>query len=97
MFAFGNLVAALAEVVNILLTIVYWLIIIRALVSWVNPDPFNPFVQFLNRTTEPILEPIRRLMPPLAIDVSPILAIIAIVFLKRFLVATMLDLAARLH
>jgi YggT family protein len=97
MFALGNLVGALAEVVSILLTLLYWLIIIRALVSWVNPDPFNPFVQFLQRTTEPILEPIRRLLPPLAFDISPILAIIAIVFLRRFLVGTLLDLATRLH
>ena len=65
MFVLGNFVDALASVVNILLTIMYWLILIRALISWVNPDPFNPIVQFLMRVTEPLLEPVRRLLPPL--------------------------------
>jgi YggT family protein len=54
-------------------------------------------VQFLQRTTEPILEPIRRLMPPLAIDISPIIAFFAIIFLKQFLVRTLYDFAARIQ
>ena len=69
MFVLGNFVDALATIVNILLTIMYWLILIRALISWVNPDPVNPLVQFLMRTTEPVLEPVRRLLPPLPIDI----------------------------
>ncbi len=97
MFVFGNLVAALAQIVSIILTLMYWFILIRALISWVNPDPFNPLVQFLNRVTEPILEPIRRVLPPLAIDISPIIAFLGIVFLQRFLVSTLLDLSLRMH
>jgi YggT family protein len=97
MFILGNFVAALAHIVSILLTILYWLILVRALISWVNPDPFNPIVQFLNRVTEPILEPIRRVLPPLAIDISPIIAFLAIVFLQRFLVGTLMDIALRLN
>ena len=97
MFILGNFVNALGVVVNILLTIMYWLILFRALISWVNPDPFNPVVQFLQRVTEPILEPIRRLLPPLAIDISPIIAFFTIVFLKKFLVQTLFDLAMRLQ
>lgn len=96
MFVLSNFVEAVAAVVNILLTIFYWLILIRALISWVNPDPFNALVQFLYRTTEPVLEPIRRILPPLAIDISPIIAFLAITFLNRFLVASLYDLAARL-
>lgn len=96
MFVLSNFVEAVAVVVNILLTIFYWLILIRALISWVNPDPFNALVQFLYRTTEPVLEPIRRILPPLAIDISPIIAFLAITFLNRFLVASLYDLAARL-
>ncbi len=96
MFVFSNFLNAAAYIVNILLTILYWLIFFRALISWVSPDPFNPIVQFLQRTTEPILEPIRRLLPPLAIDISPIIAFFAIIFLQKFLVRTLLDLAVRM-
>jgi len=97
MFIAGNFILALAQLVNILLTIAYWLILIRALLSWVNPDPFNPVVQFLHRTTDPILEPIRRLLPPTGIDISPIIAFLAIMFLRSFLVATLMDLGYRIR
>lgn len=97
MFILSNLFSALAQVLNIILTIYYWLILIRALISWVNPDPFNPVVQFLQRATEPVLEPIRRLLPPLAIDLSPLVAFFAIIFLKQFLVKTLYDLAMRVQ
>ena len=96
MFVLGNFVDALASVVSILLTIMYWLILIRALISWVNPDPFNPLVQFLMRITEPVLEPVRRLLPPLPIDISPIIVFFIIMFLQRFLVTSLYDLAMRL-
>ena len=95
MFILGNFISALAFVANIALTILYWLILIRALISWVNPDPFNPVVQFLQRTTEPILEPIRRLLPPVPLDISPIIAFFAIIFLQRFLVTSLYELAGR--
>lgn len=97
MFVLSNFVIASARVVELLLSILYWLVLIRALISWVNPDPFNPLVQFLNRTTEPILQPIRRLLPPMGIDISPIIAFLAIIFLKSFLVATLFDLGMRLR
>jgi len=96
MFVFGNLLQALAHIVDIILTIMYWLIMIRALLSWVSPDPYNPIVQFLYRTTEPILEPFRRFIPPLGgMDLSPIVAFLAIIFLKAFLVRTLFDLSMR--
>jgi len=91
----GNLFNALAYLVNIILTVMYWLILIRAFLSWVSPDPFNPIVQFLHRATEPILEPIRRLLPSMPLDISPIIAFFAIVFLQKFLVQTLYDLAVR--
>jgi len=96
MFVLSNFIDALAYIVGILLTIMYWLILIRALLSWVNPDPFNPIVQFLMRATEPVLEPIRRLLPPMPIDISPIIAFIFIIFLQRFLVPSLYGLALRL-
>ena len=100
MFALSNLLVAVANVLDILLTILYWLILIRALISWVNPDPFNPIVQFLNNVTEPILDPIRKLLPlgfRFGIDISPLIAFLAIIFLKSFLVRTLLDLSLRLR
>lgn len=100
MFALSNLVAALARVVDVVLTIAYWLILIRALISWVNPDPFNPLVQFLYKTTEPILAPIRRILPVgfrFGIDISPIIAFLIIMFLKSFVVTSLLELSLRLR
>jgi YggT family protein len=96
MFALSNLLLALAKIVDIVLTIFYWLILIRALLSWVSPDPFNPIVQFLYRTTEPVLEPVRRILPlslRLGLDISPLLVFLAIIFLKSFLVKTIVDLS----
>ena len=97
MFIFGNLFTALATVVNIILSIVYWLILVRALISWVNPDPYNAIVRFLYKATEPILQPIRRLLPPMGIDISPIIAFILIVFLKSFVVASLYSLGNNLQ
>src|SRR5579863_9900677 len=97
MFVLGNFIDALASLVSIILTIMYWLILIRALISWVNPDPFNPLVQFLMRTTEPVLEPVRRLLPPMPIDISPIIVFFIILFLQRFLVNSLYELASRLQ
>ncbi len=97
MFALSNLLRATAGVLDIVLSIFYWLILIRALISWVNPDPYNPIVQFLYRATEPILQPIRRMLPRMSIDVSPIIAFLAIIFLKGFIVATLLDLSYQMR
>jgi len=97
MFIFGNLVIAFAKVVDVLLTLMYWLILVRALISWVNPAPFNPVVQFLYRSTEPVLEPLRRILPRTAIDISPIIAFLAIMFFKSFLVTTLYEIGMRLQ
>jgi len=100
MFAFSNFLLAIAKILDIGFTILYWLILIRALISWVNPDPYNPIVQFLYKTTEPILYPIRKLLPSgfrFGIDISPIIAFLAIIFLKSFLVKALVDLALRLR
>ncbi|MCA9408932.1 MAG: YggT family protein [Candidatus Omnitrophica bacterium] len=88
----GNFILAVAQILDIILFWLYWMILIRALISWVNPDPYNVIVQFLNRTTEPILQPIRRLLPPMGIDLSPIIAFFAILFLQTFLIASLKDI-----
>jgi YggT family protein len=98
MFILGNFLLSIARILDIVITLLYWIIIIRALISWVNPDPFNPIVQFLQRATEPILNPIRKAlkMQFWAIDISPIIAIICLIFLQSFFVRTLTDIALRL-
>ncbi len=100
MFVWANFIVALAHILDVLFSILYWLILIRALISWVNPDPLNPIVQFLYKTTEPILEPVRRRLPlnfRFGIDISPIIVFLLIIFLQSFLVKTLLDLGTRLQ
>jgi YggT family protein len=84
----GAFAHAVLEVFFAVLSVIQWLVIIAAVISWVNPDPRNPIVQFLHRTTEPILRPFRKILPPRRtgnIDLSPILVILLILFLKVFL------------
>lgn len=97
MFVFNNLIVALAQVINIILTIYMWIIIFRAVISWVNPDPHNQIVIFLYRVTEPVVGPIRRKIPMrnIGIDISPVIVLLVIVFLKYFLVETLMQMAAR--
>ncbi len=92
MFVMGNFVAAVADLLNSLLTIYSWAILIRVLLSWVSPDPFNPIVQFLVRVTDPYLELFRRIIPPIGMmDISPIIALVVLNVAQRFLVKTLLD------
>ncbi len=89
-----NFIIAIARLINIVLTLLVWLIIGRALISWFSPNPYNPLFQFLLRVTEPILSPIRNVMPYLGgVDISPIVVLLAIEFFKSFIVSTLLDLA----
>lgn len=97
MFVLANFIGAVATILNIVVTILIWLIIISAVISWVNPDPHNPIVQFLYRTTEPILRPIRRLIPFRSrIDFSPMIAIIILFFLRLFVIGSLIDWSIRL-
>jgi len=77
---------ALARLVNFALWAYMWIIIIRALLSWVNPDPYNPIVRFLHQVTEPVLRPIRLHLPrQMGVDLSPLVVILIIYFLQYFL------------
>ncbi len=95
MFILGNLLAALASVIGLVLNLYMWIIIARAVISWVNPDPYNPIVRFLYSITDPVLLAIRRRLPLSfgGIDFSPIVVILVIIFLQTFLVASLHDLA----
>ncbi len=63
MFMISNFLFALAKLVEILLGAYMWIVIGRAILSWVNPDPYNPIVRFLHNVTEPLLSRIRRMLP----------------------------------
>jgi YggT family protein len=91
MFALGNIILGIAKVLGVALNLYMWTIIIRALISWVNPDPYNPIVQILTRVTEPVLRPIRKLVPSwkLGIDLSPLIAILIVYFLEIAVVDTL--------
>ena len=99
MFIISNLLSALAVIIHYALTIYMWVVIARAVISWVNPDPYNPIVRFLYEVTEPVLYRIRRILPlPMTgIDFSPIIVFIIIIFLDNFLVQTLQGIALRLH
>jgi len=98
MFVVSNFLVAIAKILDIALTLYMWIIIARAVISWVNPDPYNPIVRFLHSATEPIMSPIRRRIPIHfgGIDFSPILVILAIIFLQYFLVQSLIQMASRL-
>jgi len=99
MFILGNVIKAVATLLDMVLTLYFWIVIVRALISWVNPDPYNPIVRFLIKATEPVLGPIRRLLPTgrLGIDFSPIIVLFAIILIKQAVVASLNELAFRLH
>ncbi len=98
MFVFANLLIAVARIADIVLSAYMWIIIISALLSWVNPDPYNPIVRFLHGVTDPVLRPIRRLigyrLGP--IDISPMVVILAIMFVKYFLIQSLIEFAYKL-
>ena len=98
MFVAKNLLFAVAKILDIALSAYMWILIIRAVLTWVNPDPFNPIVRGLYSITEPVLSWLRRRFPLMAgsIDFSPMVAILAILFLQYFVVRTLFDLAMRM-
>lgn len=86
----NNFLFACATVIDWVLTAYMWIVIIRAVLSWVSPDPYNPIVRFIDNITEPVLRPIRRKLPALGgLDLSPMVVLLAIIFLKSFLVRTL--------
>jgi YggT family protein len=100
MFVLSNFLVALATVLGMALTIYTWIIIGRAIISWVNPDPYNPIVRFLYNVTEPVLYRVRRTIPfsyAGGIDFSPLIVLLGIYFLQIFLVRSLQDFALTLR
>src|SRR5438552_6899359 len=98
MFVVGNLVEAIATVLDVLLSALMLVVLINALLSWVRPDPSNPIVMFLERVSDLVCNPIRRVIPTnvSGIDFAPFIAMLVIWFAKLFVVGTLADLAARM-
>ncbi len=98
MFMVGNVLLGVATVLDYALWFYMWIIIARALISWVNPDPWNPIVQFLDRVTEPVLSPIRRRLGwRMGVDLSPLIALVMITFVQIAVVQSLRDLALRMN
>ena len=95
----SNFISALADLVYYVLNAYLIIIIARAVLSWVSPDPYNPLVRFVHGVTEPVLRPIRERLPTIAmgLDLSPMVVLLAIYFLQSFLVGSLHDLAASLR
>lgn len=94
MFALANLIITLARLIDYALEIYFYIIVGRAILSWVNPDPYNPIVRFLYNATEPVLGRIRRFIPYMGgIDISPIIVIFIIKFGQWFIVKTLIEFA----
>ena len=98
MFVIAYFLSALATVLDYALVIYMWVVIARAVLSWVSPDPFNPIVRFIHNVTEPVLHPVRRWLPFgfTGIDLSPIVVLFGIIFLRAFLVNSLMRLAQTL-
>lgn len=98
MFIVANLLLAAGRILDILLTIYMWIVIISAIISWVNPDPYNPIVRFLHAVTEPVYRRVRRIIGFRLgiIDISPMIVILAIVFVKYFLIQSLIELAYKM-
>lgn len=98
MFVGGYLITTIANLINLVLVAYMWIIIARAVISWVNPDPSNPVVRFLYRVTEPVLRPIRNRLPTfqMGLDLSPLVVLLAIYLLRDFLVPVLYRLAAEI-
>ena len=96
MFILSNFLQAIATVLNYALSIYMWIVIARAVLSWVNPDPYNPIVRFIHNVTEPVMYRIRSKLPVTfgGIDLSPIIVFLGIIFLQKFLVSSLYGLAA---
>ncbi len=98
MLVFANFIKAIAQVIDIGLTVFMWVVIARAILSWVSPDPYNPIVRFINQVTDPVLYQVRKRIPTVfgGIDVSPIIVLLGIVFLRIFIVESLVGLSMKL-
>jgi YggT family protein len=98
MYIVGYLLMAVAKVVDLVLLFFMWIVVARAVLSWVNPDPYNPIVRFIHNITEPVLYQIRSRIPVNfgGIDLSPIIVFLVVIFLRTFVVSSLHRLSVTL-
>ncbi|MEK7273690.1 MAG: YggT family protein [Candidatus Desantisbacteria bacterium] len=97
MFVFGELLNSLAMLMGMIFKLIYFVLVVRMMLSWVNPDPYNQMVRIIYRITEPILAPFRRIIPPMGmIDISPIVVFLLLSFIEKFVVGVLLQLSHRI-
>ena len=96
MVIIANLLIALGKILDLIVSIGYLLFIVRAIISWVEVDDTNQFVQMLYKVTEPVLEPVRRYLPGGMIDFSPMAVLVLLYFTDMFVVESLLDVGFRL-
>ncbi|MFQ6069413.1 MAG: YggT family protein [Candidatus Aminicenantales bacterium] len=92
MILVGNFLSAVAKMLNIVLVIYMWIVIIRAILSWINIPSLYEVNVILYRVTEPVLRPIRKIVPPHrmgGIDISPIILVLIIIFINSFFVKSL--------
>lgn len=97
MFIVGNLIGAVATILEVVLNALTLILVVNALLSWVRPDPSNPIVRFLDTVSDAVCDPIRRLLPTVVggFDLAPMIAILIVMFLQRFLISSLHELAFR--
>jgi len=83
-----GLMIPIARIVDIILEIYLWIIVVRAILSWVRPNPFNPVVRFIYALVDPISFRIAKIIPTRIgmVDIAPLILIIMVMVLQKFLV-----------
>ena len=100
MFVVGNLIQALAIILDRVLQLYSFVVLVAVLISWVNPDPYNPIIRFLRAATEPIFDWVRQRIPFAMVgmlDLSPMAVFLIIWFTRMFLVSTLIEIGMRLR
>jgi YggT family protein len=94
MFVLGHLLRSFAWLLHIVFQLAVVLFLLRAVMSWIQPDPRNGFVRFIFQITDPVLDRLRRVIPPIGVvDITSMIVIVICLFLDKFLVPTLQDMA----
>ncbi len=99
MFIFGDILVAISKVLDVVLTFLWIIILARAILSWVNPDPYNPIVRFIYNVTEPILYQVRKRLPFQfgGMDFSPLIVFLAIILIQEIIIHRLYVLGASIR
>lgn len=100
MFVVANIVVGIAKILDAILNLYFWVIIASAVLSWVNPDPYNPVVRIVRNLTEPVFYRVRKWLPFTyvgGLDLSPLVVLLGIQIINSVLVQSLYQLAVRLY